>query len=115
MVSALMRDYGLTFISNHDLFSHTKETVEKYRFAINLASFNKNLVDPIKLTFDSKVYNKTIKEIIESESLRQIDKSNTNHIGYFHQNIFRYLGGSDWVVPTRGFDVTNEVKKSMWR
>lgn len=111
MVSALMRDYGLTFISNHDLFSHTKETVEKYRFAINLASFNKNLVDPIKLTFDSKVYNKTIREIIESESLRQIDKSNTNHIGYFHQNIFRYLGGSDWVVPARGFDVTNEVKK----
>ena len=43
--------------------------------------------------------------------MRQIDKSNTNHIGYFHQNIFRYLGGGDWVVPARGFDVTNEVKK----
>jgi hypothetical protein len=106
-----MQDYALSFISNEDLFFHTKETVEKYRFAINLAQFNKNLIDPIKLTFDSKVYNKTIREIIESESLRQIDKSNTNHIGYFHQNIFRYLGGSDWVVLARGFDVTNEVKK----
>ena len=107
----VMQGYGLPFISDDDLFSHTKETVKKYRFVINLAAFNKNLVDPIKLTFDSKIYNKTIEEIIESECLRQIDKSNTNHIGYFHQNIFRYLGGGDWVVPRRGFDVINDVEK----
>jgi hypothetical protein len=44
------KTYGLSFISDKDLFDHTKETVEKYRFQINLAEFNKNLVDPIKLT-----------------------------------------------------------------
>jgi len=106
-----MQDYDLSFISNEDLFSHTKETVEKYRFAINLAQFNKNLIDPIKLTFDSKIYDRTINELIESESVRQIDKSNTNHIGYFHQNIFRYLGGKNWTVPKQGFDVVNDIKK----
>jgi len=101
--------YGLSFITDNDLFEHVKETIEKYRFTINLKEFNKNLVDPIKLTFDSKIYRKTIEEIIESESLRQIDKSNTNHIGYFHQNIFKYFDG--WDVPTQGFDAINETLK----
>lgn len=48
-----MREYNLTFIDNEDLFNHVKETIEKYRFKINLKEFNKNLIDPIKLTFDS--------------------------------------------------------------
>ena len=105
-----MRRYGLGFILDEDLFAHVKETVEKYRFKIDLKRFNKNLIDPIKLTFDAKVYGKTIEEIIESEIIRQIDKSNTNHIGYFHQNIFRYID-PQWQVPKQGFDLVNEQKK----
>jgi hypothetical protein len=101
--------YGLSFISDEDLFNHAQETINKYRFAIDLKEFNKNLIDPIKLTFDSKIYGKSIEEIIESESLRQIDKSNTNHIGYFHQNIFKYFHG--WSVPKQGFDVISEKRK----
>ena len=101
--------YGLTFISDKDILSHVKETIDKYRFSIDLQEFNKNLIDPIKLTFDSKIYGKSIEDIIESESLRQIDKSNTNHIGYFHQNIFKYFDG--WEVPSKGFDVISDEKK----
>jgi len=93
-----------------------KRLIEKYRFSITLKEFNKNLIDPIKLTFDSKIYGKTIEEIIEMESVRQIDKSNSNHIGYFQQNIFKYLYHKDnqktnWVVPEKGFDIVNEVDK----
>jgi len=102
-----MKDYGLSFISNEALFNHVKETIDNYRFKINLKEFNKNLIDPIKLTFDSKIYGKSLEEIIESESIRQMDKSNTNHIGYFHQNIFKYLG-DNWLVPDEGYDVVNE-------
>lgn len=105
-----MKNYNLSFISNIDLFNHVKETVEKYRFTINLDEFNSNIIDPIKLTFDSKVYEKDIREVIESEVLRQLDKSNTNHIGYFHQNIFRYIG-KGWNVPSEGFDVVNDIEK----
>lgn len=101
-----MRNYGLSFISDEDLYNHTKDTVEKYRFQVDLAEFNKNLIDPIKLTFDSKVYNKDIQSVIESEIVRQMDKSNTNHIGYFHQNIFNYIGDG-WSVPTNGYDIVN--------
>jgi hypothetical protein len=105
-----MHNYNLPFISNEDLFNHVKETVEKYRFEIDLKKFNKNLIDPIKLTFDSKVYRKSMADIVESEIIRQMDKSNTNHIGYFHQNIFKYIG-TNWSVPERGFDVVNEQEK----
>ncbi|HHS92303.1 MAG TPA: Eco47II family restriction endonuclease, partial [Campylobacterales bacterium] len=105
-----MKQYNLSFISDENLFNHIKETVEKYRFNIDLKKFNKNLIDPIKLTFDSKAYNKTIEEIIESEIIRQMDKSNTNHIGYFHQNIFKYID-STWAVPKQGFDLINHQKK----
>jgi hypothetical protein len=111
-----MKEYNLSFISDIDLFNHVKETIEKYRFKINLKEFNKNLIDPIKLTFDSKVYGKTIKELIESESIRQIDKSNGNHIGYFQQNIFKYIYYKDtqktsWNVPEKGFDIINDIDK----
>jgi len=105
----MSKNYGLSFISDKDLFNHVKDTIDKYRFSINLKEFNKNLIDPIKLTFDSKIYGKSIEEIIEAESLRQIDKSNTNHIGYFHQNIFKYFEG--WIVPRQGFDAINEADR----
>ena len=101
-----MEDYNLGFISNDDIYRHVKETIEQYRFEIDLAKFNKNLIDPIKLTFDSKVYQKSIDFVIENEVLRQIDKSNTNHIGYFHQNIFRYVGNG-WTIPVQGYDIVN--------
>jgi hypothetical protein len=105
-----MRNYNLGFISNNDIYNHVKETIQKYRFKIDLAKFNDNLVDPIKLTFDAKVYRKGIGFVIESEVLRQIDKSNTNHIGYFHQNIFRYVGNR-WHVPAQGYDIVNTELK----
>ncbi len=105
-----MRRYGLGFISDEKLFFHVQETVKKYRFQIDLHTFNKNLIDPIKLTFDSKVYGKTLEETIELEIIRQMDKSNTNHIGYFHQNIFRYINDA-WHIPKQGFDLVNEEQK----
>lgn len=101
-----MRNYDLSFISNDDLYNHTKDTVKKYRFQVDLAKFNKNLIDPIKLTFDSKVYDRDIQSVIESEIVRQMDKSNTNHIGYFHQNIFNHIGDG-WSVPANGYDIVN--------
>ena len=81
--------YNLGFISDKDIYDHVKETVLRYSVGIDLKEFNSNIVDPIKLTFDAKVYRRTLEEVIASECLRQMDKSNNNHIGYFHQNIFR--------------------------
>lgn len=102
-----MRNYNLGFISNENIYNHVRETVLRYSANINLKEFNKNIIDPIKLTFDAKVYGRTMEEVVASECIRQMDKSNNNHIGYFHQNLFRYAGNG-WMVPTEGFDVVNE-------
>lgn len=98
--------YNLGFISDEDIYNHVKETVLRYSVSIDLNEFNSNIVDPIKLTFDAKVYGRTLEEVIASECFRQMDKSNNNHIGYFHQNLFRYAGNG-WEVPAEGFDVVN--------
>lgn len=108
-----MNNYDLGFISNEDVFNHVKATVLQYRRSINLREFNQNIIDPIKLTFDAKIYGQTMQQTIESECIRQIDKTNNNRIGYFHQNMFRYAGNG-WVVPENGdfggFDVLNDER-----
>lgn len=98
------RNYGLSFISNKNLFNHVLETVKGYSMSMNLKIFNSNLVDPIKLTFDSLVYSQSVEKTIENEVLRQFDKTNSNLIGYFHQNIFKYFD-EKWTVPKVGYDV----------
>ena len=110
MSPLLMNTYNLSFIDDETLFNHVKETVLKYRFEINLADFSSNLIYPIKLTFDSKIYQQDIEDVLRHEMARQIDKSNTNHIGYFHQNIFRHMG-QGWTCPAQGYDVVNETQR----
>ena len=70
------REYNLGFISDNDIRQHVKDTVMTYRTAISLGEFNRNIVDPIKLTFDSKVYQRPIETVIDNKCLRQTDKSN---------------------------------------
>lgn len=101
--------YNLGFVSDEAVYDHVRHTVELYRTMIDLQHFNANIVDPIKLTFDAKVYGKSVESLIDDECIRQIDKTNANHIGYFHQNFFRYAGNG-WEAPANGvtgFDVQN--------
>ena len=96
----------LNFISDENFKNHIRETIEQYGEELqpfDLKRFNSNLVDPIKLLFDKNVYGFSWEEIIKSEIFRQRDKSNNNSIGYFHQNIFRYIEGC--TVPKSGWDV----------
>ncbi len=105
-----MRKYNLGFIKDEDLYRHVYETVSQYSFQLNLKEFNRNLIDPIKLTFDSILYGQGMKQTIENEVLRQFDKSNTNLIGYFHQNIFNYIS-TNWIVPEKGYDIENHKEQ----
>ena len=73
-----MHEYALGFISSPQLFQHVRATVEKYRAVTDLAAFNKNIIDPIKLTFDSKIYRKSIEESVEIEVVRPLDSPSVN-------------------------------------
>lgn len=103
------RVYNLGFLPDEIIYNYIKETVLKYTDHINLKSFNKNIIDPIKLTFDAKIYGKTFEDVIADECMRQIDKTNQNHLGYFHQNLFK-LVGNGWEVPEKGFDIQHPAK-----
>lgn len=95
--------YNLSFISDDDLKALTLATVSRFRSGMTLAEFQKNIVDPIKLTFDVHVYKRSINDVIDAEVIRQLNKTNENLIGYFHQNIFKYIG-NNWEVPVTGED-----------
>ena len=52
-------NYSLSFINQEDFENHVKGTLETYDRSlnsINLASFNSNVIDPIKLLFDKEVF-----------------------------------------------------------
>ena len=96
----------LNFISDENFEIHVAETIKNYGERLqsyDLKKFNANIIDPIKLIFDKNIYGSSWNEIINSEILRQRDKSNNNSIGYFHQKIFQYIDGC--TVPKSGWDV----------
>lgn len=98
--------YEINFITRENLKEHIKNTIATYDQTLNgidLRKFNSNIIDPIKMVFDSKVYRKKFEEVIEAELVRQRDRTNVNAIGYFHQNIFKYI--NNCTVPEKGFDV----------
>ncbi|AMA50048.1 MULTISPECIES: Eco47II family restriction endonuclease [Flavobacterium] len=91
----------VNFISDEHLLNCIENLHKAYLKAknnISKKSFYTNKVDTIKLTFDSK-FNAIEEELlIQSEILRQIDKSINNSIGTFHEQI---LGG------VKGFEMGN--------
>jgi len=98
--------WPLSFISQADFENHVLDTIKNYGKKLDsydVKKFNSNIIDPIKLIFDKSVYGLSWEEIIKSEIFRQRDKSNNNDIGYFHQNIFKYMDSCE--VPPVGWDV----------
>lgn len=100
------KTYNLSFITKENFVNHVKKTIKEYDNVLNsidLKKFNSNIIDPIKLTFDKFLFKKTWEEILMLEIHRQRDKTNSNSIGYFHQNIFQYF--NNCVVPKTGHDI----------
>lgn len=91
-VNFITDEHLLTCIGNlHNAYLKAKNNITK-------KNFYSNKVDTIKLTFDSKFNDVDEEKLIQSEILRQIDKSINNSIGTFHEQI---LGG------IKGFEAGN--------
>ena len=96
-----MKNKYLNFISDEHLLTCIGNLHNAYLKAknnITKKNFYSNKVDTIKLTFDSKFNDIDEEQLIQSEILRQIDKSINNSIGTFHEQI---LGG------IKGFEAGN--------
>ncbi len=96
-----MKNKYVNFISDEHLLTCIGSLHNAYLKAknnITKKNFYSNKVDTIKLTFDSKFNDIDEEKLIQSEILRQIDKSINNSIGTFHEQI---LGG------IKGFEAGN--------
>ncbi len=105
MKKAMRHNYRLGYIADEDLFRHVKETIARLKMSMDLAGFEKNIVDPIKMTLEMHAYQTTPEQAIEREIARQLGKTVEAAVGWFHQNIFKYIKG--WEVPKDGVDVMN--------
>lgn len=96
-----MKNKYVNFITDEHLLAcigNLHNAYMKARNNITKKNFYSNKVDTIKLTFDSKFNDIDEEKLIQSEILRQIDKSINNSIGTFHEQI---LGG------IKGFEAGN--------
>ncbi|SHK69036.1 Eco47II family restriction endonuclease [Epilithonimonas mollis] len=97
-VDFITDEHLLACIDNlHNSYLKAKNNISK-------ETFYKNKVDTIKLTFDSKFNGIDEEDLIQSEILRQIDKSINNSIGTFHEQVLGGIEGYE-VGKLSGFDI----------
>ena len=97
----------VSFISDEHLIKCIKNlynSYEKAKAKISKKKFYSNKIDTFKLTFDAEFNNINEESIIESEILRQIDKSINNSIGTFHEEVLGGVKGFE-IGKLSGFDI----------
>lgn len=97
----------VNFISDEHLLECIDNMHTSYLKAknnITKKNFYSNKVDTVKLTFDTKFNDIDEEKLIETEVLRQIDKSINNSIGTFHEQILGGIKGFE-VGNLSGFDI----------
>lgn len=102
-----MANKYVNFISDKHFLSCIENLHKSYLKAknnISKKSFYSNKVDTIKLTFDAKFNDINEYDLIQSEILRQIDKSINISIGTFHEQILGGIEGFE-VGNLSGFDI----------
>lgn len=102
-----MKNKYVNFITDEHLLSCIANLHNAYLKAknnITKKNFYSNKVDTIKLTFDAKFNSIDEESLIQSEILRQIDKSINNSIGTFHEQILGGIKGFE-VGKLSGFDI----------
>ncbi len=102
-----MKNKYVDFISDAHLLAcvgHLHGAYVRAKGKVSKRSLYTNKVDTIKLTFDAKFNDMDEARIIETEILRQIDKSINNSIGTFHEQILGGISGFE-VGKKSGFDI----------
>lgn len=102
-----MKNKYVDFISDEHFIECVANLHKAYLKAknnITKKNFYANKVDTIKLTFDAKFNDIDEESLIQTEILRQIDKSINNSIGTFHEQV---LGGikNFEIGKLSGFDI----------
>jgi len=97
----------VNFISDEHLLNCIATLYKSYVKAksnVSKKNFYSNKVDTIKLIFDAKFNEINEESLIQTEILRQIDKSINNSIGTFHEQILGGIKGYE-IGNLSGFDI----------
>lgn len=108
-----MANKYVNFVSDEHFLNCIKNLHNSYLKAknnISKRSLYANKVDTVKLTFDSKFNDISEEDLIQSEILRQIDKSINNSIGIFHEQILGGISGFE-IGNLSGFDIKSTDNK----
>lgn len=103
-----MTNKYVNFISDFDFEEVVSKLINVYeekKYAFTVQRFYENQVDPIKFLFDSKQFGQSDEEKIKAEISRKIDKSVTNAIGEFHENMLGKINGYKNYSVGHGFDI----------
>ncbi|TCO05417.1 Eco47II family restriction endonuclease [Natronoflexus pectinivorans] len=102
-----MNNKYVDFITDEHLLQCIENLYASYikaKARISKKKFYNNKIDTIKLTFDAKFNNLDEESLIETEVLRQIDKSINNSIGTFHEQVLGGIEGFE-IGNLSGFDI----------
>lgn len=103
----------LNFISDDDLINECRLLLKKAR-ARQIAAekdIEKNVVDPFSYVFESVVYDETFEEWKKNETRRQVQKTLSNALGDFHQNILGKCNGWENLKQQDVFDLRHTENK----
>lgn len=103
-----MKNKYVDFISDSDFEEVVSKLIDVYeekKNAFTEKKFYENQVDPIKFIFDSKQFGQSDEEKIKAEISRKIDKSVTNAIGDFHENMLGKIPGYKNYSVGNGYDI----------
>lgn len=86
----------VSFVSDDNFEKCVKNVLSAYTKAekeFNFKTLQKNVVDPIKMVFDIYSKEKDVDQWLNTEKIRQADKTVNNAIGTFHQEILGCVDG----------------------
>lgn len=107
----------VSFISDEHLLMCIEKLYKKYdktKDEFTVKEFYKNQIDPIKFLFDMNFYGLTEEELIAKEIQRKIDKTISNSIGEFHEDLIAGIDGYTKHPVGSGFDITDDKKEKLF-
>lgn len=96
------------FISDKDFEEAVRNlisTYEKVKDEKTYSDFTQNKIDPIKFIFDKIMLDQTDEDQIKAEIVRQINRTISNAIGNFHEELIGKIDGYERYPVGNGYDI----------
>lgn len=102
----------LSWISDEKLKAAFKNIISSVNFGKHQveSNFNRNVIDPFSTLFSMELFDLTPDEWRRAEIQRQIDKTLSNAIGAFHQQVLSSIAGWEDLHNSNQVDLANHKK-----